>query len=391
MAKTNVQDRKKPGKPHAFIDSALRTLDAGASGVKAIGAAMQGELGNAFIAAVDRIKAAKGRVIVTGMGKSGHVARKIAATLASTGTPAFFVHPGEASHGDLGMITPDDVIMALSWSGETAELKDLIDYSRRFRIGLIAVTSQASSTLGKEADVALVLPEAREACPHNLAPTTSSLMQLALGDALAIALLESRGFTAIDFGLLHPGGRLGALLKFARDAMRSGDAVPLVEQGTKMSDGLFVMTSKGLGCIGITGRGGKLLGIITDGDLRRHMRPDLLDVTVDEIMTKNPKTVRPDQLVSETIELLNAMKITALFVIEGGKPVGRVVGFLGARGGRMMARIYEDGELRAYTVNSSGVTPLPRNWPPPINPACRPACCGVWAGCCWPLVAWVCA
>lgn len=324
MAKTNVQDRKKPGKPHAFIDSALRTLDAGAGGVAAIGAAMQGELGNTFISAVDRIRAAKGRVIVTGMGKSGHVARKIAATLASTGTPAFFVHPGEASHGDLGMITTDDVIMALSWSGETAELKDLIDYSRRFRIGLIAITAQAASTLGKEADVALVLPEAREACPHNLAPTTSSLMQLAIGDALAIALLESRGFTAIDFGLLHPGGRLGALLKFARDVMRSGDAVPLVELGTKMSDGLIEMTSKGLGCIGITGRSGKLAGIITDGDLRRHMRADLLDVTVDEIMTRNPKTVRPDQLVSETIELLNAMKITALFVIEGGKPVGIV-------------------------------------------------------------------
>ena len=324
MAKTNIQDRKKPGKAHAFVDSARRTLDAGASGVAAIGAAMQAELGNAFIAAVERIKAAKGRVIVTGMGKSGHVARKIAATLASTGTPAFFVHPGEASHGDLGMITTDDVIMALSWSGETAELKDLIDYSRRFRIGLIAMTAQASSTLGKSAEVALVLPEAREACPHNLAPTTSSLMQLALGDALAIALLESRGFTAIDFGLLHPGGRLGALLKFARDVMRSGSAVPLVELGTKMSDGLIEMTSKGLGCIGIIGRGGKLAGIITDGDLRRHMRPDLLDVTVDEIMTRNPKTVRPDQLVSETIELLNAMKITALFVIDGGKPVGIV-------------------------------------------------------------------
>jgi arabinose-5-phosphate isomerase len=222
------------------------------------------------------------------------------------------------------MITTDDVIMALSWSGETAELKDLIDYSRRFRIGLIAITAQATSTLGKEADVALVLPEAREACPHNLAPTTSSLMQLAIGDALAIALLESRGFTAIDFGLLHPGGRLGALLKFARDVMRSGDAVPLVELGTKMSEGLFVMTSKGLGCIGITGRGGKLAGIITDGDLRRHMRADLLDATVDEIMTRNPKTVRPDQLVSETIEILNTMKITTLFVIEGGKPVGIV-------------------------------------------------------------------
>src|SRR3954470_14847450 len=178
MAKTNIQDRKKPGKPHAFIDSALRTLDAGAAGVLAIGTAMQGELGNAFIAAVDRIKVAKGRVIVTGMGKSGHVGRKIGATLASTGTPAFFVHPGEASHGDMGMITPDDVILALSWSGETSELKDLIDYSRRFRIGLLAVTSNRDSTLGKSSDVALVLPQAREACPHNLAPTTSSLMQL---------------------------------------------------------------------------------------------------------------------------------------------------------------------------------------------------------------------
>src|SRR5258706_9093923 len=183
------------------------------------------------------------------------------------------------------MSTADQVIMALSWWGETAELKDLLDYSRRFRIGLIAITAKASSTLAKAADVALVLPPAREACPHNLAPTTSSLMQLALGDALAIALLESRGFTAIDFGLLHPGGRLGALLKFARDVMRSGDAVPLVELGTKMSDGLIQMSSKGLGCIGITGRGGKLVGIITDGDLRRHMRPDLLDVAGDEIIT----------------------------------------------------------------------------------------------------------
>ena len=179
--------------------------------------------GGLFIAAAELIRAVKGRVIVTGMGKSGHVARKVAATLASTGTPAFFVHPGEASHGDLGMITPDDAIMALSWSGETAELKDLIDYSRRFRIGLVAITADAASTLAKAADVALVLPQAREACPHNLAPTTSSLMQLALGDALAIALLESRGFTPVDFGLLHPGGRLGALLKFTRDIMHSGD------------------------------------------------------------------------------------------------------------------------------------------------------------------------
>ncbi len=324
MAKTDTQDRKKPGKSHTSIDSALRTLEAEAGGVKALAAAMQDGLGRSFVAAVDRIRAAKGRVIVTGMGKSGHVARKIAATLASTGTPAFFVHPGEASHGDLGMITADDVIMALSWSGETAELKDLLDYSRRFRIGLIAVTAKAGSTLGKAADVALLLPPAREACPHNLAPTTSSLMQLALGDALAIALLESRGFTAIDFGLLHPGGRLGALLKFARDVMRSGEAVPLVELGTKMSEGLIEMSSKGLGCVGIVGRGGKLVGVITDGDLRRNMRRDLLEATVDEIMTRSPKTIRPDQLVSETIELINAMKITALFVIDGGRPIGIV-------------------------------------------------------------------
>src|SRR5207244_2734545 len=190
----------------------------------------------AFTAAVELIYGAKGRLIVTGMGKSGHIGRKIAATFASTGTPAFFVHPGEASHGDLGMITADDVIMALSWSGETVELTDLIDYSRRFRIGLIAVTATSDSTLGNAADVALVLPQAREACPHNLAPTTSSLMQLALGDALAIALLESRGFTALQFRDLHPGGQLGALLKFVRDVMHSGDHVPTARVGAGLSE-----------------------------------------------------------------------------------------------------------------------------------------------------------
>jgi arabinose-5-phosphate isomerase len=258
------------------------------------------------------------------MGKSGHVARKIAATLASTGTPAFFVHPGEASHGDLGMITPDDVIMALSWSGETAELKNLIDYSRRFRIGLVAVTADADSTLGQAADVAIVLPQAREACPHNLAPTTSSLMQLGLGDALAIALLETRGFTAVDFGILHPAGRLGALLKFIRDVMHRGKSVPLTPLGTKMSEAVVEMSAKGFGCIGITDGGGRLVGIITDGDLRRHMRPDLLDARVDDVMTRSPKTVRPDQLVSEALEILNSMKITALFVVEGEQPVGLV-------------------------------------------------------------------
>src|ERR1043165_5588067 len=231
MANPNVRDRSNSAQSHSYMESALRAFDAEAGGINALATAIHEELGRSFVAAVELIRRAKGRVIVTGMGKSGHVARKIAATMASTGTPAFFVHPGEASHGDLGMITPDDVIMALSWSGETTELKDLIDYSRRFRIGLVALTADAASTLGKSADVALLLPQAREACPHNLAPTTSSLMQLALGDALAIALLESRGFTALDFRGLHPGGRLGAQLKFVREVMHSGDAVTLAPLG----------------------------------------------------------------------------------------------------------------------------------------------------------------
>jgi arabinose-5-phosphate isomerase len=324
MAKPNFRERKERGQGRSFIDSALRTLEAEAGGLNALVAAIRDGLGQPFIAAVELMRGAKGRVIVTGMGKSGHVARKIAATFASTGTPSFFVHPGEASHGDLGMITPDDVIMALSWSGETAELKDLIDYSRRFRIGLLAVTAEAQSTLANAADVVLVLPQAREACPHNLAPTTSSLMQLALGDALAIALLEGRGFTSVDFGLLHPGGRLGTLLKFTRDIMHGGSSVPLIASGAKMSDAVLEMSAKGFGCVGITGGDGILCGIITDGDLRRHMRGDLLGASVEEVMTRNPKTVRPDQLVSETLELLNSMKITALFVVEAGRPVGIV-------------------------------------------------------------------
>jgi arabinose-5-phosphate isomerase len=308
------------------IASALRTLDAEASGITALAAALQNGLGGPFAAAVELIRNARGRVIVSGLGKSGHIGRKIAATFASTGTPAFFVHAAEASHGDLGMITADDVIIALSWSGETAELKNLINYSRRFRIGLIALTAEADSTLGKEADICLTLPKAREACPHNLAPTTSSLMQLALGDALAVALLESRGFTAVDFGVLHPGGKLGAMLKFVRDLMHTGAAVPLKPLGTKMSDALVEMTSKGFGCVGIVDGRGDLVGIITDGDLRRHMRADLMTATVDEVMTRQPKTISPDTLASEMLEMLNSSKpaVTVLIVAEGRKPVGIV-------------------------------------------------------------------
>jgi len=306
----------------AAIQSALRTLEVEGEGVAALAAALRDRLGSAFVAAVNLIRGASGRVIVTGMGKSGHIGRKIASTFASTGTPALFVHAAEASHGDLGMIASGDVIIALSWSGETAELRDLTDYSRRFRIGLIAITANADSTLAKTADVVLAVPQAREACPHNLAPTTSSLMQLALGDALAIALLESRGFTAVDFGLLHPGGKLGTLLKLVGDVMHAGASVPLKPAGTKMSDAILEMSAKGFGCVGIVDVRGSLAGIITDGDLRRHMRNDLLDTRVEDVMTRTPKTVRPDQLVSEALELLNATKVTALFVVEGGKPLG---------------------------------------------------------------------
>src|ERR1700723_3169124 len=281
------------------IASALRTLDTEAEGIGALSAAMSDGLGAPFVAAVETIRAARGRLIVTGMGKSGHVARKIAATLASTGTPAFFVHAADASHGDLGMITSDDVMLALSWSGETEELKDLITYSRRFRITLIAITASAGSTLGTAADIVLALPESREACPHNLAPTTSSLMQLAVGDALAIALLESRGFTAIDFGVFHPRGQLGAALKFVRDVMHPGNAVPVIARGSPMSAAIVEMSAKGFGCVAVTDDSGKLAAIITDGDLRRHMRVDLLQAAVDDVMTKSPKIVRPDQLASE--------------------------------------------------------------------------------------------
>ncbi len=308
----------------SLVASALRTLEAERDGIAALAAAMCDGMGAPFAAAVETIRSAHGRVIVTGMGKSGHIARKIAATLASTGSPAFFVHAADASHGDLGMITSDDVVLVLSWSGETEELKDLINYSRRFRIALIAVTVNAASTLGKAADVVLALPTAREACPHNLAPTTSSLMQLALGDALAIALLESRGFTALDFGVFHPRGKLGAALKFVRDIMHTDQAVPLIKRGALMSEAIVEMSAKSFGCVVVTDGAGNLAGIITDGDLRRHMRGDLLQLTVDAVMTTSPITVRPDQLAGEALQLLNSLKKQALIVVELERPIGIV-------------------------------------------------------------------
>src|SRR3954471_673903 len=304
------------------VQSALRTLDAEGGGVTALAAALQSDLGPAFTSAADLIGNAKGRLIVTGLGKSGHIGRKVAATFASTGTPAFFVHAAEASHGDLGMITADDVILALSWSGEQPEMKNLISYAARFRIPLIAMTAERESTLSQAGDITLLLPKAREACPHNLAPTTSSLMMLALGDALSIALLEGRGFTSVDFSVLHPGGKLGAMLKYTRDLMHGGDQVPLKPVGTIMSEAMIEMTAKGFGCVGIVDSSGQIVGIVTDGDLRRHMRPDLSTALVDEIMTRDPKTVDRDTLAGEALELLNSAAITTLIVTDANRPVG---------------------------------------------------------------------
>src|SRR3954449_10280882 len=309
------------------VESALRTLETESGGINALAAALRGPLGASFAKAVDLIRNAKGRVIVTGLGKSGHMGRKIAATLASTGTPAFFVHAAEAGHGDLGMITPDDVIIALSWSGEQRKMKNLVNYSSRFAIPMIAVTSNATSSLGEAARIVLELPKVREACPHNLAPTTSSLMQAAIGDALAIALLEGRGFTALEFASFHPGGKLGAMLKFVRDIMHTGEAIPVKPLGAKMSDALVEMSTKGFGCVCIVDeRNGEIAGIITDGDLRRHMRPDLMTALVDDVMTESPRTIPPGMLATEMLETLNSSKpaVTVLIVAEANKPVGIV-------------------------------------------------------------------
>jgi len=265
---------------------------------------------------------ATGRVVVTGMGKSGHVGRKIAATFASTGTPAFFVHPGEASHGDLGMIARDDVILAISNSGEATELADIIAYTRRFQIPLIAVTSGADSTLSCNSDVALILPQAPEACPHGLAPTTSTTMTLALGDALAVALLEQKGFSASDFRQFHPGGKLGQRLCKVGALMHGQDELPLCPPAALMSDALVVITSHKFGCVGVHDEKGHLAGVITDGDLRRHMGPDLLTTTVTKVMTPNPVTTSTDTLAAAALETMNRRGITALFVLEDQRPVG---------------------------------------------------------------------
>ena len=286
--------------------------------------ALAASLGDVFVGAVERVHGSRGRVAVTGMGKSGHVGRKIAATLASTGTPALFIHPGEASHGDLGMVGPDDVVLALSNSGETPELNDIVAYTRRFSIPLIAMTGAPSSSLGQAADLCLTLPAAPEAGVLALAPTTSTTMMLALGDALAVALLERRGFTADDFRVFHPGGQLGRKLLRVRDVMHVGEEMPLISLDPPMSEVLIALASKRFGCIGVVDTDGRLAGMITDGDLRRHLDADLLNMPASSVMTRTPLTTTPDVLAAEVLAALNAREIIAMFVLEAGRPVGLV-------------------------------------------------------------------
>ena len=278
-------------------------------------------LGEAFEQAVEVLSAAQGRIVCTGVGKSGHVGRKIAATLASTGTPALFVHATEASHGDLGMIGAGDVVVALSKSGETRELADVVAYTRRFAIPLIAVTSAPGSALGRAADVRLLIPDAAEAADAVNAPTTSTTLQMALGDALAVALLERRGFTASDFSAFHPGGQLGSALRTVRDLMHSGDELPLVPPDAPMQRALLVMTEKRFGVVGVVDADARLVGVITDGDLRRHME-GLLGHAAGEVMTRGPKTAAPGMLAAEALKIMNEARITVLFVVEKGRPVG---------------------------------------------------------------------
>lgn len=298
-----------------YLDTAIRVIRTEAEGLELLASG----LGPEFQEAVDLILGATGRVIVSGMGKSGHIARKIAATLASTGTPAQFVHPAEASHGDLGMVTRADVALVLSNSGETPELADLIAHTRRFQIPLIGIASRPGSTLLRQSDVSLVLPAAPEACGNGIVPTTSTTMTLALGDALAIALMEHRQFTAEHFRTFHPGGKLGALLSKVGDLMH--EDMPLVSEDAPMSDALLVISQKGYGVTGVVDGAGRLTGIITDGDLRRHMQ-GLLDHSAREVMTANPRVIAPEALAEAALAEMQARKITCLFAVEDGAPRG---------------------------------------------------------------------
>jgi len=308
----------------ASIASALRTIRTENAGLLALEDALNNGLSAPFAEAVKTIVGSKGRLVVTGVGKSGHIGAKLAATFASTGTSSFFVHSAEANHGDLGMIGTDDVILAMSWSGETAELKGIVNYSQRFRIPLIAITAGEDSALGRAANVALLLPKVQEACPHGLAPTTSTMMQLAIGDALAIALLEARGFSPTDFKTFHPGGSLGASLVHVREIMHKGDRLPLVTVGTLMPEAMKVQAQKSFGCVIVVEQDGQLAGIITDGDISRNLARNLSELAVDDIMTRKPKTVEQNLLASAALSLINEKHIGALIVAENNRPIGLV-------------------------------------------------------------------
>lgn len=315
---------KTPPDRQASIASAMRTVTTERAGVEALAEALQNGLSEPFAEAVELLSAIGGRVIVTGVGKSGHIGSKVAATLASTGTPAFFVHPAEANHGDLGMIARDDAILAISWSGETVELKGIIAYASRFAIPLIAVTSGENSALAREANVVLKLPKAQEACPHGLAPTTSTLLQLVIGDALAVALLEARGFTADHFRTFHPGGQLGANLTRVADIMHSDDRMPIVALGTSMPEAVAELSRKRFGCVCVVDADGKLSGIVTDGDLARNLHRNLGELKVEDVMTRQPRTIEPRMMASAAMAVINEHNISALVVAENERPVGVV-------------------------------------------------------------------
>lgn len=306
--------------PEQFLTTGRRVIEREATALGLLSASID----DSFADAVKLMLGATGRVIVCGMGKSGHVARKIAATLASTGTPAHFVHPAEASHGDLGMMAQGDVTLILSNSGETPELADVIAYTRRFSIPMIGVASRAESTLMKQCDVALLLPKAEEACDTGVVPTTSTTMTLALGDALAIALMEHRKFTPENFREFHPGGKLGARLSKVSDLMHVGHELPITPLDTPMSEVLIAISQKGFGVVGVTAADGSLAGIITDGDLRRNMS-GLLEMNAAQVMTANPTTIDPDALAEQAVAIMNERKITCLFATKagnGGAPLG---------------------------------------------------------------------
>ncbi|MBB3946084.1 arabinose-5-phosphate isomerase [Rhizobium skierniewicense] len=307
------------------VESALRTISIEKGGLSALEDALQGPLGDEFCRAIDVIGKSGGRLIITGVGKSGHIGSKLAATFASTGTPAFFVHAAEANHGDLGMIGSHDVVMAISKGGESAELRSIINYTRRFSIPLVALTCAKQGSLAKASDIVLLIPDEQEACPHGLAPTTSTMMQLALGDALAVALLEARSFTAGDFRVFHPGGKLGASLTLVGDIMHTGERLPLVSKGTSMPEAVSILARKHFGCVAVLDHDGRLCGIVTEGDMARNLTRNLSELSVDEVMTTSPKVVTKNVLATAALATLEKHHIGALIVVDDdNRPIGLV-------------------------------------------------------------------